>query len=388
MVMSVWLIVQVAAFCVSALGSGTMFVRWWRLEEDDRRRVWLLYGWFSGLMCAGSVFGVVAWAVWMQFLLAFYSASTPGLTQAQTQSMDVKQNNLEAAFFIPSAIDFMCLSVAKLMVLERMADFAVAKIDGMSRRVVVGGRVVMAAVGVCNVVIFCSSVAAAVLMRETASLNSAYGAAFAANNFEDSVKFAKQARQKYYEAVIAISVQQFSEVSVLLIIIFAFAVVGIAGARRVNSALRNMNDEHGAVGRQLRRQIVGTTAFVFVTFLLRAVFTIMYALARALQNAEAACAATASSVCDAACFNQWRLIELWITSTPEFQSMVVLISSPVAMIVALWGMTSKRTLELMKSSGEQSAAARDDSEQIPAVAMGGQKGKAIAMVETAVVIRK
>jgi hypothetical protein len=42
----------------------------------------------------------------------------------------------------------------------------------------------------------------------------------------------------------------------------------------------------------------------------------------------------------------------------------------------------------MKSSGEQSAAARDDSEQIPAVAMGGQKGKAIAMVETAVVIRK
>jgi len=388
MVMSEWLIVQVVAFCVSALGSGTMFVRWWRLEEDDRRRVWLLYGWFSGLMFVGSVFGVVAWAVWIQVLLAFFSASNPGLTQAQTQSMDVKQNNMEAAFFIPSAIDFMCLSIAKLMVLERMADFAVAKIDGMSRHVVVGGRVVMAAVGVCNVVIFCSSVAAAVLMKEAASLNSAYGAAFAANNFEDSVKFAKQARQKYSEALIAISVQQFSEVAVLLIIIFAFAVVGIAGARRVNSALRNMNDEHGAAGRQLRRQIVGTTAFVFVTFLLRAVFTIMFALARALQNAEAACAATASSVCDAACFNQWRLMEQWITSTPEFPSMVVLISSPVAMIVALWGMTSKRTLELMNSSGEQSAAARDDLEQVPVVYMGGHKGKEIAMVETAVVIRK
>ena len=64
---------QVAAYCLSTLGSGTMFVRWWRLEEADRRRVWLLYGWFCGLMCVGSVFGAVAWAVWMQFLLAFFS---------------------------------------------------------------------------------------------------------------------------------------------------------------------------------------------------------------------------------------------------------------------------------------------------------------------------
>jgi len=182
-------------------------------------------------------------------------------------------------------------------------------------------------------------------------------------------------------------VQQFSEVAVLLIVILAFAVVGIAGARRVNSALRNMNDEDGAAGRQLRRQIVGTTAFVFVTFLLRAVFTIMLALARALQISDAACAATANGLCDSTCLNNWRLMEIWIVLTPEFQSMIILISSPFAMIVALWGMTSKRALQLMKSSGEQSAAARDDSEQVPVVYMGDHKRKGITMVETAVVIR-
>jgi len=131
--------VQVAAYCLSTLGSGTMFVRWWRLQEDDRRRVWLLYGWFCGLMCVGSVFGAVAWAVWMQFLLAFFSVTTPGFTQAQMQLLLVQQYSWQAAFFIPSAIEFVCLSVAKLMVLERMADFAVAKSDGMSRRVAVGG---------------------------------------------------------------------------------------------------------------------------------------------------------------------------------------------------------------------------------------------------------
>ena len=361
-----------------------MFVRWWRLEEDDRRRVWLLYGWFSGLMCVGSVFGAVAWAVWMQFLLALFSGSILGLKHVQKQSYFVQQNNWEAAFCIPSAIEFVCLSVAKLIVLERMADFAVAKADGMSRRVAVGGRVVMAAVVVGNAVIVCSSVAAAVLFKETAMLEIAYTSAFAANSIEGSVKLRNEAREKFSESLVAISVQQFSEVTVLMIIIFAFAVVGIAGARRVNSALRNMNDEHGAAGRQLRRQIVGTTAFVFVTFLLRAVFTIMLALARALQNADAACAATASGLCDSTCFNQWRLMDIWIAFTPVYQTMVILISSPVAMIVALWGMTSKRALQLMKSSGVPSAASLNDMEQVPV----GHKGKGIAMAETAVVNRK
>jgi len=366
-----------------------MFVRWWRLEEDDRRRVWLLYGWFSGLMCVGSVFGAVGWASRMQFLLAVFSSSTPGFSIRQKQSLLVERRNWEAAFVIPSAIEFVCLSVAKLMVLERMADFAVAKNDGIWSRVAVGGRVVMAAVLVGNAVIFCSSIAASIFFGQSASFYSASGDAHVANNTADYVKLVQQALQKDSTGLIAESVQQFSQVTVLLIIIFAFAVVGIAGARRVNSALRNMNDEHGAAGRQLRRQIVGTTAFVFVTFLLRAVFTVMYALAHALQNAAAACAATASGDCDSTCFNHWRLMNNWFTLTPEYQTMVILISSPVAMVVSLWGMTSKRALELMKSRGEQSAAARDDAGKLSVISKGGRKGREMApMVETAVVVRK
>ena len=62
------------------------------------------------------------------------------------------------------------------------------------------------------------------------------------------------------------------------------AVVGAACARRVSSALLNMNDAAAAAGRQLRLQIVGTAAFVFVTFLLRAVYSTINALAFELQN--------------------------------------------------------------------------------------------------------
>ena len=45
--------------------------------------------------------------------------------------------------------------------------------------------------------------------------------------------------------------------------------------------------------------------------------------------------------------------------TPEFESTIVLISSPLALLVALWGMTSKHMLQLMRSreQGEESAVA-------------------------------
>jgi hypothetical protein len=43
----------------------------------------------------------------------------------------------------------------------------------------------------------------------------------------------------------------------------------------------------------------------------------------------------------------------WMTYTPEFQVLIVLVSSPLTLLVALWGMTSNATLQLMKSSQRQ-----------------------------------
>ena len=329
-----------------------MFWRWWRMDEEDRPRVWVLYGWFSGLMCVGSVFGAVAWAADMQNLVFQFHFYAPGLTPAQAQSSFAQAQHWWAAFFVTYAIEFLCLSVAKLLVLHRMADFALAKVDGMSRRLAVGGRVVMAAVVVGNVVGLCANVAAAVYAKQSGDFNSASSAAFTANNTDAGNNFSNEAYQKISVAFDAQSVQNFCEVAVLLIIILAFAVVGIASAHRVSSALRDMNDKHGAAGRQLRRKIVGTAAFVFVTFLLRAVYSIMDALANALQNDNAAC----PTFCDIPCNNVYQLIQNWLFLTPELQLIVVLISSPLALIVALWGMTSERTLQYMRSSRGQMAA--------------------------------
>ncbi|OBQ32931.1 MAG: hypothetical protein AN484_27570, partial [Aphanizomenon flos-aquae WA102] len=231
-------------------------------------------------MCVGSVFGAVTWAFWMQTIVALFNSLTPGLSLAQNYSFAAQYQYWGAAFYVPYAIEFLCLSVAKLLVLHRMADFAVPKSDGLSRRLAVGGRVVMAAVVVGNVVGLCGNVAAAVLHKQVGDLANAAAAAFAANSTEAAIAIDAQADQKNTVTLDASSVQRFCEVAVLLIIILAFAVVGIACARRVSSALRlhDLNDEHvEAVGRQLRRKIVGTAVFVFVTFLLRAVFSTMNA---------------------------------------------------------------------------------------------------------------
>ena len=111
--------------------------------------------------------------------------------------------------------------------------------------------------------------------------------------------------------------------------------------------------------RHVNRQIVGTAAFVFLTFLLRAVYSTMFALANELQNEGNFVNCPSSTYCDASCYNVYTFMQQWLFYTPEFQLMVVLISSPLAMLVALWGMTSARTLQLMKSNRRQKGRMRD-----------------------------
>ena len=102
------------------------------------------------------------------------------------------------------------------------------------------------------------------------------------------------------------------------------------------------------VGRTLRLQMLGTTGFIFVTFLLRSVFSTMYAVALQLRDADKECPG-AKTGCDA-CHNEYSHIVAWMAYTPEFQQAIILISSPVAQLVALWGMTTKSTLHLMMTS--------------------------------------
>jgi hypothetical protein len=245
------------------------------------------------------------------------------------------------------------MSVSKLLVLHRMMDFSQAT---ASARVLTARRIVMAAVVAGNLTGVCANVVASVYYRESSYLYTDAAVFYAANNSAGGDAARARGRTVNSAAAEIASVQEFCEVFVLLLIIAAFAVVGAASARRVSSALRSNNEAAGgltvanAAGLQLRRKIVGVTAFVFVTFLLRAAFSIMFALANARQNYATTCGSgTADRVCNGACINTFGLMQTWLQYTPAMQSTFELISSPLALLVALWGMTNKRHLVFMAS---------------------------------------
>ena len=163
--------------------------------------------------------------------------------------------------------------------------------------------------------------------------------------------FARASKSLNDEAETISSVQAFCEVVVLLIIVLAFAVVGISCLGRVKLLLQKGGHDAAALtaGRQIRSQILGTTATIFVTFLLRSVFAIMDAVSGAQSDSKNVCRGNSVGLCNTTCFNMYTHIESWMNRTPEFRSSIVLISFPISLLVALWGMTSGLMRRLIRT---------------------------------------
>jgi hypothetical protein len=342
-----------------------MFRRWRRISHDDRRNVWRLYGWFSGLMLLGSCFGIATWAMYMQWNI-YASKANDLFIQANSLSTELRADMMNffalfafwrGAFSVTYAIEFLCLTVAKLMVLDRMYVFLSLgshRLGGPSRHWVVGGQFVMATAVAGNFVGLAGNIAAAVQLQTVAELWMAASAEWAANSTVVARSYGLQGLDRYDLAVTTLSLQACCEVGVLLLIVVAFSVVGIASFRRIGSTLSRL-DAAGpemADGRQLRLQIVGTSAVVFAAFLLRSVYSTAYALAAQLQNLDS-CGGQ-SNLCDTSCYNVYTHIEVWLKRTPEFVLMIVLMTKPLPLLVALWGMTSKRMQNHMQHNERES----------------------------------
>ena len=92
------------------------------------------------------------------------------------------QYRLHAGACVLYALEFFCLSIAKLLVLDRMMDFVLAAAAITAhRRWAAGGRGVIAGVVAGNAVGLCGSVTAAVHWQQAAGYATAASAAFASN---------------------------------------------------------------------------------------------------------------------------------------------------------------------------------------------------------------
>ncbi len=223
--------------------------------EEARRRVWRLYGRFCGLILCGSCFGAVSWAAWMMTLVNGFNGSDPGLNLAQRWSLLAISRSWGAVFSVSYAIEFMCLSAAELMVLDRMSDFAAGQDEVTRKRWAAGGRMVMAVVVLGNAVGLAANVAAAVHGQRAAEAAGSASAFLAANNNPLAMESMDVSNTEVELAVSISAVQQFCEVAVLLLIVAAFIVAGVACARIVSSRLLVVDaaSAPAETGRELRR---------------------------------------------------------------------------------------------------------------------------------------
>ena len=336
-----------------------MFYLWRRMGEEDRGRVWRLYGWFTALMTCGSCFGAVARTAQMMFTVNYFRASVSSSINSNEHFVALAYSWLPS-FVVTYAVEFLCMCAAKLMVLDRMATFAAPEDPRLQTRWAAAGRVVMAAVVLGNAVGLAANVAAAVHYQEAANAKGAASAYFAMNSTKLGTQFKTLGREEMARAGSIESVQFICEVAVLLLIVVAFVVVGLLCARILRSRFKPGGVDAGydafmaTVGSKLRLQMAGTTALVFVTFLLRAVFSTMQLVAWLWRDIEKQCAGVFSG-CDASCYNVYQHISTWMLYTPEFQQVIILISSPLAQLAALWSMTPTAALQLNRSSRQDTA---------------------------------
>jgi hypothetical protein len=84
-----------------------MLCLWRRMGEEDRGRLWQLYGWFSGLTTCGSCVGAVAWAARMMELVNVFKGDNGSATYAEQESLYALADSWYSAFLVTYAVEFL-----------------------------------------------------------------------------------------------------------------------------------------------------------------------------------------------------------------------------------------------------------------------------------------
>ncbi len=305
-------------------------------------------------------------------LTALYSTKNTPSNPTNDQRVATMQTSVSlirwlATYFVASPFEFAFSSVAHLFVLHRLQQFTTSK-SPRQRAWSIAGRMFLAAVISGHAVGICVNISSAVVLTQSAAFFADAATAYAANATAAGSHFEIQGIEKRAEALKNTSVQRFIEVVVLLMIVVSFIVVGLNSHRIISAALRalfnaekklasmaaasGVSDNSGAKlvaevqsqGRKLYRKVVGTFVFVLLALLLRSVFIVMHALGAGLTNQADKCA---RSECDA-CKNVFSHMLFWMAYTPSYHQVCVLVSSPLALMGALWGMSGVRAMEQMR----------------------------------------
>ena len=330
------------------------FVQWKRLDESDQHAIWRLYGMFTFAAFVGSVCGVVTWCLYLALDVFYIDALSLGANDPGRSSAELGASyTLIAAFLVFRSLAIVCVSVAKLMVLDRMTQFALKRAqEALVRRMGAVQRFVLYIVLMVNAVAVAASLASTAYFSLAAGADASAAAAFSSNQTETGESLRLDARRHARIGNTCIAVIQVCFFVCLLIIMTTFAGAGVFVAVRIRHFLAGVGLGQSASAarsaRYLLLQTCMTVAVVLATFLIRTAFETVEALGNFSNVNSSSC-----GICEP-CQPEFYLIRVWIDATPEVQSIVVALAEPLTLIVALWGMTSERGAQLLNRSRDTS----------------------------------
>ena len=373
---------QTMSFALAALYSGLWLRRW--ATDGVKNRMWPQLGWFSALVCAGSVAGAVAWSAQMlNSNLYWESIDASAGTQQQVYGMVAQYQQWYAAYFIAYGAEFLCLIAPKLMLLGRLIHNATraatvrqtdAGVTVLSRSSAASGRVgrstpsllllyklAAAVIVMCSIACLVAFDVAAAFMLQAAHVNAQASAACDAvgNDTNSSIALNGAAISIVDNANSVVSVQSIFEALALTFISVAYPCIVAAcvamfrsaemvGVRALASvADRNTAATHNTTAAAVaivddtihasvlqRRRLMAACIVVLATFPVRAVFDLMNAYGNYKTDYNSSCPPCGS------CQSQQWLIGMWLLFTPEFQPIAVALSSPLPLTVSLWLITA------------------------------------------------
>ena len=229
----------IAAFCCACVANATCFLLWKRLGRSVKREIWHLFGWFSALAASGCFIGTFAFAANMMQLSEGYEGNTQNPRDFYPQYEAVFR--WKAVYVALFPLGFMCISIAKLLVLERLYNFVLPKLDSaIALRLKRFGFATIICVVVLNTIAVAANIAQAVYLSRASSLMQQ-----AAATPDDAAarSLSRDAMVLFHEKAQSLAtLQKMCEATLLLVIIVAFVVVGFFSMRRISGALQQLSD--------------------------------------------------------------------------------------------------------------------------------------------------
>jgi len=347
--------VLISCWCTTALAGVLVCALWWK-AGDRRKKAWPLYGRFVLLLVFASIAGSIYSGASMSFKdTVFQSEQFHNENQNRLSFKEYRSKqaslyaeayswNAVAAIFYGFKVLFMFS--AKIQIMDRLVFFSYL-MPSPSLTQQYRDRVLKIQDCFFYFIYFSCAAGCCLLFAQ------AYHDQLSSSKFFDASKAYNEGNiglgnQSYTDAFkfrdegeFIRSFQLILEGCVLAFIVLVFVIVGGRCIMRIHRQMQRSLLNPSKDTDDLQLKMYCTVGVVFVSFLIRSAFILyLAALSSSINSRE--CVFNPQCKRCGSCQCSWRHLYVWNEYTPQLETAINLVSSPVTLLAVLWGMTSVR----------------------------------------------